>query len=89
MKGSAGVLILLAALGLAGSWLLGYREGEQTGAFGMLHQIRAEVEKAGIDKGRDQVCDEIRNYKFSMAKDLDQNTQICGWPDMGGPKNSN
>jgi hypothetical protein len=51
--------------------------------------VSARSENNGIEKGRDQVCGEIRRYKFSMAKDLDENTQICGWPDMDDPKKSN
>ncbi len=96
MTGRIGVLIILATLSLTASWMLGYREGQQTGAFSLLHQMGAENDKknendknAGVDKGRDQVCDEIRRYKESMARDLDENTQICGWPDMDDPQNSN
>jgi len=95
MKGRASVLILLAVLGCVTSWMLGYREGQLTGAFSLLHQMGPENDKNendqndGIDKGRDQVCDEIRRYKESMARDLDENTQICGWRDMDGPENSN
>ena len=96
MIGRIGVLILMAMLSLAASWMLGYREGQKTGAFRLLHEMGAEPatvnarsENNGIEKGRDQVCDEIRRYKESMARDLDENTQICGWPDMDGPENSN
>jgi hypothetical protein len=92
MTGRALVLILIATLSLAASWLLGYREGQVTGAFRLLHEMGEEDardEHVGIDKGRDQVCNEIRRYKFSMAKDLDENTEICGWPDMDGPNFSN
>lgn len=45
------------------NWLAGYQEG--------LNQ--------GIDRGREQVCDEILHYKQSVARDLDENTEICGY----------
>jgi hypothetical protein len=96
MTARIGVLILIATLSLTGSWLLGYHEGQKTGAFRLLHEmgadsatVSARSESNGIEKGRDQVCGEIRRYKFSMAKELDENTQICGWPDMDGPEESN
>lgn len=96
MKGRTGVLILLVTLSLTASWLFGYHEGQQTGAFRMLREmgadpaaVSARSESDGIDRGRDQVCNEIRRYKFSIAKDLDENTQICCWSDMDGPENSN
>ncbi len=91
MNGPAFALALIAIPGLAASWMLGYHEGQQTGAYRMLHQLDSgdTREKNGIEKGRDQVCDEIRRYKFSMAKDLDEHTKICGWADMDKAENSN
>jgi hypothetical protein len=44
------------------NWLAGYKEG--------LSQ--------GVDQGRDNVCGEIFKYKQSVARDLDENTEICG-----------
>jgi hypothetical protein len=88
----AGVLILTAALAMAGSWLLGYRQGQQIGAFQLVRQMDQSYSrdvKDGMDMDRDQVCGEIRRYKPSIARDLDENTQICGWPDMDGPDESN
>ena len=88
----AGVLLFVVALGLVGSWLFGYHEGQRTGAYNLLRQMDRTYEidvKNAKDMDRDQVCNEIRSYKLSMAKDLDENTQICGWPDMDGPENSN
>lgn len=93
MKGLALALIVIAALSSAASWMIGYHQGQRTGAFHLLREMdanyvrdsKADIDE-GRDKGRDQVCDDIRRYKFSIAKDLDENTQICGWPDMDGPK---
>ena len=45
------------------NWLAGYQEGLRQGA----------------DRGRDDVCGEIFKYKQSLARDLDENTQICGY----------
>ena len=45
--------------------------------------------KNNNDMDRDEVCNEIRAYKKSIARDLDENTQICGWRDMDGPEISN
>jgi len=87
VKGRVPVFVLLTVLGLVASWMLGYREGRQTGAVRLLHEM--SLEYAEDYKGRPQVCDEIRHYKLSMAKDLNDNTQICRWPDLDGPKNSN
>jgi hypothetical protein len=91
MVGRAVALGLIAVLCLTASWMLGYRQGQQTGAF----QLRDEEEVAYVtdrkndfDEDRDQVCNEIRRYKLSMAKDLDENTQICGYDDMDWPGNS-
>jgi hypothetical protein len=69
------------------NWLLGYHQGlddghNDTGAY-------AGGFKDGIDEGRDQVCDEIRRYNQKMAKTLNDNTEICGWPDMDSPEKSN
>jgi hypothetical protein len=83
------VLLLLATLGFAASWLLGYQMGQRTGAFHLLYEMGEQEGidyKAAKDESRDQVCNEIRRYKLSMAKDLDENTQICGWSDMDGPE---
>ena len=88
----ASVLIFLAALCCAGSWLLGYREGQQTGAYNLVRQMDKSYDrdiKNNKDLDRDEVCNEIRAYKESIAKDLDENTQICGWPSMDGHENSN
>jgi len=91
MTARAGVMILIAVLSLATSWLWGYHEGQQTGAFSLLHQIeeKQQIDAAqnNLDMDRDQVCNEIRSYKLSIAKDLDENTEICGWRDMD--QNSN
>jgi hypothetical protein len=92
MMGRAGIFIFFAALGCVTCWLLGYHEGQQTGAFHLLRQMGRSYTRDvndGMDMDRDRVCDEIRRYKESMARDLDENTQICGWPDMDGPENSN
>ncbi|MBI3678525.1 MAG: hypothetical protein HY243_18100 [Proteobacteria bacterium] len=94
MTARTGILILLAIVCLTTSWMLGYREGQQEGAFRLLREgaeytIDTKEIKDVMDMDRDQVCNEIRDYKLSMARDLDENTQICGWPDMDGPKNSN
>lgn len=86
------VLALLAAACLTAGWLLGYRDGRQTGAFHLLREMDESFEldrKSAMDMDRDGVCNEIRRYKLSIARDLDENTQICGWPDMDGPENSN
>jgi hypothetical protein len=91
MTARIGILILFATLSLMASWMLGYREGQQTGAFQLLRQMNRTYQidvKNAADVDRDRVCDEIRDYKLSMARDLDENTQICGWPDMDGPENS-
>ena len=79
------VLILLAAVGLTASWMLGYREGQQTGAFRLAHDMDASKDRdiqGDIDKGRTQVCNEIKRYNLTMAKDLNDNTQICDLPDL-------
>lgn len=92
MKGRASALVLILAVGCVTSWLLGYHEGQQTGAFRLLREMDRTYKldiKNATDIDRDQVGDEIRSYKFSMAKDLDENTQICGWPDMDGPEKLN
>ena len=49
------------------NWLVGYNQGL----------------REGIDQGHDDVCNAIKRYKPSMAEDLDENTQICGWPSKG------
>ena len=87
--------------------MIGYREGQQTGAFRLVHDMDVSYDKNlkdaisddrlsydrdasnMMDKDRDTVCNEIRRYKLSIAKDLDENTQICGWRDMDGPENPN
>ena len=92
MMGRVGVLILLWALSLTAGWMLGYREGQQTGAFRLVHEMDVSYDrdvKNNKDIDRDQICNEIRSYKLSIARDLDENTQICGWRDMDGPENSN
>ena len=92
MKGRDTALILLAALCCVTSWLLGYHQGQQTGAFHLLREMDTSFTldvKNAKDIDRDQVCNEIRRYKLSMARDLDENTQICGWPDMDDAENSN
>jgi hypothetical protein len=81
MDGRVWVAVFLAVAGLAGcskiiekhwnvptddpNWVTGYHEG-----FG-----------AGVDEGRDQVCNEIKRYKPAMAHELDENTEICGYED--------
>lgn len=91
MIARAAALILIAVLSLATSWLWGYHEGQQTGAFSLLQQIKEKQEpddaQNNLDMDRDKVCNEIRNYKPSIAQDLDENTEICGWRDMD--RNSN
>lgn len=91
MIARAAALILIAVLSLATSWLWGYHEGQQTGAFSLLQQIKEKQEpddaQNNLDMDRDKVCNEIRNYKPSIAQDLDENTEICGWSDMD--RNSN
>jgi hypothetical protein len=96
MTARTGVLILLVALTLTASWMLGYREGEQTGGFRLVHEMDGQYDRdkkgdmdEGRDMGRDQVCNEIRAYKVSIAKDLNDNTQICGWHDLDDPIKSN
>ncbi len=107
MNARIGVLALLAILGLIASWMLGYQEGQQTGAFRLVHEMDVSYDKDlknavnddrlsydrgaknQMDQDRDAVCNEIRHYKLSIAKDLDENTQICGWRDMDGPENPN
>jgi hypothetical protein len=96
MTGREGALIALAILGCVTTWLIGYYQGEHYGAFNLLQQMGRTYEldaKNADDVTRDQVCDEIRIYKESVARDLDENTQICGWrdwddPDMGDPDKS-
>jgi hypothetical protein len=92
MMGRASILIFIAALGCLGSWMLGYREGQQTGAYSLVRQMDQSYDrdiKNNQDMDRDAVCNEIRAYKRSIARDLDANTQICGWRDMDGPEISN
>lgn len=92
MTGRDGALIAFAILGCVTGWLLGYHEGQQYGAYNLLHQMGRTYEldvKNAKDIDRDQVCGEIRIYKESIARDLDEHTQICGWPDMDDPENSN
>ncbi len=96
MGAQIGVLVLLAIVSLGTSWLWGYHEGRQTGAFYLLRQYSeasereaARDEQTETDMARDRVCNEIRHYKFSIAKDLDENTQICGWSDIDGRERSN
>jgi hypothetical protein len=87
MIARASILILVMVLSMTASWLWGYHEGEQTGAFHLLSQVRGDFERDAKDQAdmdRDQVCNEIRKYKESIARDLDENTQICGWRDMDG-----
>lgn len=79
------VVLFTVAMGLVASWLLGYHEGQQTGAYNLLYQMGRTYEpdvKDAEDIDRDQICNEIRRYKESIARDLDEHTQICGWPDM-------
>jgi hypothetical protein len=98
MYARAGILILLAVVCLTTSWMFGYREGQQEGAFRLLRQgaeftlsakdIKAikdseEMDRDEIrDQVHDQLCDKIRHYKESMARDLDEHTSICNWDDM-------
>ncbi|MBI3677131.1 MAG: hypothetical protein HY243_11020 [Proteobacteria bacterium] len=92
MKARASILIFFAALCCVVSWLLGYHEGQQTGAYHLLRQMGRSYTrdvKNSTDIDRDDICNEIRAYKESIARDLDENTQICGWPDMDGPEDSN
>jgi hypothetical protein len=96
LTGRTGILIFVVILALVASWLAGYHEGEENGAFNLLRQTNdasdrtAEImEQAEADRVREQVCNEIRRYKFSLAKDLDENTQICGWPDMDNRRDPN
>jgi hypothetical protein len=93
MMARASILIFLAALGCLASWLLGYHQGEQTGAFHLLRQMDRTYTRDvnnDMDMTRDQVCEEIRTYKESIARDLDEHTEICGWPDMDNDQeNSN
>jgi hypothetical protein len=89
MDGRISVLILIAALVCVASWLLGYQQGQRTGAFELVREMDvsyARDVKNDSDMDRDQVCNEIRRYKKSIARDLDENTQICGWRDMDGPE---
>ncbi len=92
MRGRDSVLIFLAALCCVTSWLLGYHQGQQTSAFHLMREMDRSFTldvKNASDMNRDQVCNEIRDYKLSIARDLDENTQICGWPDMDGSEKSN
>jgi hypothetical protein len=92
MKGRDIALILFAALCCVTSWLLGYHQGQQTGAFHLMREMDRTFTldvKNARDMDRDEICDEIRDYKLSIARDLDENTQICGWPDMDGREKSN
>jgi hypothetical protein len=92
MIARASVLVFLAALCCVASWLHGYREGQQTGAYDLVRQMDKSYDrdiKNNDDMNRDEVCNEIRAYKKSIARDLDENTQICGWRDMDGPEISN
>jgi hypothetical protein len=92
MKGRDSVLILLAALCCMTSWLVGYHQGQHTGAFRLMREMDRSFTldvKNAADMDRDQVCNEIGRYKLSMVRDLDEHTQICGWPDMDGPEDSN
>lgn len=85
MKGLIGVLLLLAVLSSAICWMLGYREGQQAGAFRLVHDLGVSYDrdvKNQKDIDRDDVCNEIRHYKLAVARDLDENTEICGWRDM-------
>jgi len=92
MMGQAGALILVAVSALMTGWLFGYHEGQQTGAFHLLREMDRTFTldvKNAADMDRDQVCNEIRRYKLSMAKELDENTDICGYADMDRPEDSN
>jgi hypothetical protein len=87
MIGRAGALILTAAVALVTGWLFGYHQGQQTGAFHLLHEMGETYTRDvrdDMDMDRDRVCNEIRDYKVSMAKELDENTEICGYADMDG-----
>ncbi len=54
--------------------MLGYREGQQTGAFTCCRTMDVDGDiKNNKDMDRDQVCNEIRDYKLSIARDLDEN----------------
>jgi hypothetical protein len=90
--------LLIATLGLAAAWTFGYWDGSHTGAIQLVSKMQAadkismqddKIIEDSIDTGRDQVCNEIRRYKLAMAKDLDENTQICGYADMDSLENSN
>jgi hypothetical protein len=72
------LLMTLLVIGIAGcskvkswkvptddpNWILGYKAGRDE----------------GTDIGREDVCNEIKRYKQSIADDLDENTSICNWP---------
>jgi hypothetical protein len=91
MIGRASALILVAAMGCVASWLIGYHEGQQYGALHLMREMDRSFTldvKNAMDADRDQICGEIRRYKLSIAKDLDENTQICGYADMDSPENS-
>ena len=86
------VLTFLAALCCVASWMFGYREGQQVGAFHLMHEMNvtsARDAKEEMDFARDRVCNEIKRYKFSIARDLEEHTQICGARGIDGPENSN
>ena len=68
------------------NWLLGYHQGLDDGRSDK--GAYAKGLKDGIDAARDQVCDEIRRYSAKMAKDLNDNTEICGWPDLGASESA-
>lgn len=92
MDARTGVLIFVALLGCAASWMFGYREGKQRGAYQLVHEMDVSYDrdvKNNKDVNRDEICWEIRRYKPSIAKDLDENTQICGYRDMDGPEPMN
>jgi hypothetical protein len=77
MNGRVWFLMALLAVTIAGcskpkswnvptddpNWVLGYKQGLKDGA----------------DQAREDVCNEIRRYKKSIAYDLNENTQICRW----------
>jgi hypothetical protein len=91
MNARIGILTLLVVLGLIASWMLGYYEGQQVGAVRLAHDVDAPYDRAvqdDINKGRDQVCGEIKSYKLSIAADLENNTQICDFPDLDSSNNS-
>lgn len=50
------------------NWVAGHQEGV----------------REGIDQGREQVCEEILHYKPAVARDLDENTEICGYDKWDG-----